>query len=71
MNAEKENLFRQLQDKELFVTYWGCKFGLHKWLKYGEPKEVKIDYFTNHIIQERRCGSCNIARSVIVRKVKS
>ena len=67
MSAEKENVFRTLRDEELYVTYWGCRFGIHKWLKYREPSKATEGYYSL-TVQERRCGSCNITDRRIISK---
>jgi len=67
MNADKENVFRTLREEELFVTFWGCRFGFHKWLKYREPTKVHDSYYMC-TVQERRCGSCNKADRIILEK---
>lgn len=61
MSASEENVFRTLREEELFVTFWGCGFGWHRWLKYREPIKTRDKYGYDIIVQERRCGSCNIA----------
>lgn len=67
MNAEKENTFRTLREEELLVTYWGCRWGIHKWTKYREPEKSREGLY-DVISQQRRCGSCNKAdRRVIIR----
>ena len=54
MSAEKENVFRTLREEELLVTFWGCRIGWHKWVKWG--KAYKESYY---YVQERHCDSCN------------
>lgn len=54
----KENIFRTLQEKELFVTFWGCRFGFHKWLKWREPEQVRSGASVESL-QLRCCGHCN------------
>ncbi len=39
MNADKENTFRMLREEELLVTYWGCRWGIHKCKKYRKPEK--------------------------------
>lgn len=67
MNADKENVFRALRDEELYVTFWGCRWGFHKWLKYQDPKQIKESYY-DLIVQDRHCGSCNIQNRRTIRK---
>ena len=67
MNADKENTFRALRDEELYVTFWGCRFGFHKWLKYRDPEHVKEGYY-DLIVQDRHCGGCNIHNRRIIRR---
>lgn len=67
MNADKENVFRTLRDEELYVTFWGCRFGFHKWLKYRDPQHVKESYY-DLIVQDRHCGSCNKFNRHIIRR---
>ena len=67
MSTEKENVFRTLRDEELFVTFWGCRIGFHKWLKYREP-EKRREGMWDFIVQERRCGSCNISERKVITK---
>jgi hypothetical protein len=67
MNADKENTFRMLRDEELFVTFWGCRFGLHKWLKYRDPEMVREGMY-GLIVQDRSCGSCNKHNRRVIRK---
>ena len=61
MNAAKENTFRALREEELLVTFWGCRFGIHKWTKYREPVARLGKWGSDITVQERRCSSCNIA----------
>lgn len=65
MSAEKENVFRTLREEELLVTFWGCRFGFHKWTKYREPEHIRESYY-EVVQQTRRCGSCNIADRKII-----
>lgn len=58
MSAEKENVFRTLREEELFVTFWGCRWGFHKWAKYREPEQEREGLYVV-VSQQRRCGSCN------------
>ena len=64
-SAEKENVFRTLRDEELFVTFWGCRWGFHKWLKYREPVRTRESLY-DVISQSRYCGSCNIVNRKII-----
>lgn len=61
MSAEKENVFRTLREEELLVTFWGCRFGMHKWTKYREPAAGRDKWGSSITVQERRCSSCNVA----------
>ena len=65
MNADKENTFRALRDEDLLVTFWGCRFGFHKWTKYREPDNIREGYY-DVVQQTRRCGSCNKADRRII-----
>jgi len=67
MSAEKENVFRTLREEELYVTYWGCRWGIHKWLKYQEPTKVRESFY-DVVQQTRRCGSCNKSERKIISK---
>ena len=67
MNAEKENTFRALREEELLVTSFWCRFGWHTWTKYREPKQVSERLY-QLIIQERRCGSCNVTSRKVLNK---
>lgn len=68
MSAEKENVFRTLREEELLVTFWGCKFGWHKWTKYREPERKQEGIWT-YIVQSRSCTSCNIYNRRVINKV--
>lgn len=67
MNADKENVFRTLRDEELYVTFWGCRWGIHKWLKYREPTRTREGLY-EIIAQDRSCGSCNVHNRRVIRK---
>jgi hypothetical protein len=67
MNAAKENTFRALRDEELLVTSFWCRFGWHTWTKYREPELVREGIY-KLTIQERRCGSCNVANRRVLNK---
>lgn len=67
MSADKENVFRTLREEELYVTFWGCRWGIHKWLKYRDPQHIKESYY-DLIVQDRCCGSCNRHDRRIIRK---
>jgi hypothetical protein len=54
MSAEKENVFRTLREEPLLASRVLCRFGWHKWLKWG--KSYKESYY---YVQERHCDSCN------------
>lgn len=68
MNADKENTFRALRDEDLLVTFWGCRWGIHKWTKYREPEHIKESYY-DVVQQQRRCGSCNKADRRVISRV--
>ena len=67
MNAAKENTFRALREEELLVTFWGCRFGIHKWTKYREPDIVREGRY-EYQRPERRCGFCNVANRKVLHK---
>ena len=67
MSAEKENVFRTLREEELLVTFWGCRISWHKWTKYREPEIIREGLY-KLTIQERRCGSCNVANRKVLHK---
>ena len=67
MNAAKENTFRALREEELLVTSFWCRFGWHTWTKYREPEIVRESIY-KRTIQERRCGSCNLANRIVLHK---
>jgi hypothetical protein len=69
MSAEKENVFRALREEELFVTFWGCRIGWHKWTKYREPGADTDGWGRYILVQERRCNSCNKAGRKIISRV--
>ena len=54
MSAEKENVFRTLREEPMLVTRVRCRFGWHKWVRWG--KAYKESYY---YVQERHCDSCN------------
>ena len=68
MSAEKENVFRTLREEELLVTFWGCRFGIHKWTKYREPEKEREGLYVV-VSQQRRCGSCNKFDRKIISRV--
>lgn len=68
MNADKENTFRMLRDEDLLVTFWGCRFGIHKWTKYREPEKAREGIYDVYR-QQRRCSSCNLAERRVITKV--
>lgn len=68
MDAEKENTFRSLREEELLVTYWGCRWGIHKWAKYREPEKEREGLYVV-VSQQRRCGYCNKFDRKIISKV--
>jgi len=68
MNATKENTFRTLRDEELLVTNFWCRFGWHKWTKYSDPEVIRERSIYKLTIQERRCGSCNLANRKVLHK---
>lgn len=67
MNADKENTFRALREEELFVNFWGCRWGLHRWTKYRDPEQIREGYY-DMIVQKRSCGCCNVADQRIIRR---
>jgi hypothetical protein len=68
MTAEKENTFRMLREEELLVTYWGCRWGIHKWTKYREPEYLREGLY-DVVSQQRRCSSCNKADRRVISRV--
>lgn len=65
MSPEKENTFRALKDEPLLVTSFFCRFGIHKWTKYGDPVgspglvyRVGMGYY-RVMYQRKACASCN------------
>ena len=54
MSAEKENVFRVLREEPLLASRVLCRFGWHKWQKWG--KAYKESYYH---AQDRHCDSCN------------
>ena len=54
MSAEKENVFRTLREEPMLVTRLRCRFGWHKWVRWGEAYKESYYY-----VQERHCDSCN------------
>ena len=59
MNAEKENTFRALQDDDLLVTSWLCRFGWHNWTQWSE---VYLPKNGVNNIQHSHCAHCNKMR---------
>jgi hypothetical protein len=67
MSPEKENTFRALKDEPLLMTSVFCRFGIHKWTKYGESYRTGLKYRPNAIpggyyavmLQHRSCANCN------------
>ena len=61
---EKENTARILGDKPELVTGFWCRFGMHRWTKWGKPYQPNKN--TDKYIQTRECAHCAEFR---VRKV--
>ena len=59
MNVDQENTFRALQDKDLIVTSWLCRWGFHKWTKWNNDQQYKDLYGAKFVIQRRHCVHCN------------
>lgn len=61
--SHPENTFRALKDLPPFVERWQCRIGLHRWLKWSDPKKSPSDlYFRQHTF----CADCNKAKIVKV-----
>ncbi len=67
MNIAQENTVRALREEVLFVTFWGCRFGIHRWLKYSDPVHIKEGYY-DFLVQKRACGCCNYADQRTIKK---
>jgi len=62
MNIAQENTARALKDQPLFATrQWWCRFGIHTWLKWGEPYKQRRGAY-DFIEQFRACGCCGQAQ---------
>lgn len=61
----KENTFRALKGEEMFVDSLRCRFGWHRWTKWGEIKRSKGGMFAE---QHRSCVDCG---QIAIRKVNS
>lgn len=61
---ETENTARILKDEPQLVTGFWCRFGIHKWTKWGKPYQPNKN--SDKYIQTRNCDHCNELR---VRKV--
>lgn len=59
----KDNTFRALQDKELFVERWQCTIGLHRWTKWTNAEKKTSDLYFR---QTRHCVDCNRAQAIRV-----
>lgn len=64
--AHPDNTFKALRGEETFVERWQCRFGWHRWGKWGKPQSVSY-YF----LQTRRCTDCGIHESKRVRGASS
>lgn len=59
MNVEHENTARRLKDEPLFATrQWLCRFGIHTWLHWNNPREAKRGLYV-YVEQFRKCGCCS------------
>lgn len=58
---EARNTFNAIAGRQTVVTSFWCRFGIHRWQKWSDCKEVnKPGYSTLHEhIQDRYCDSCN------------
>lgn len=61
----KENTFRALKGEEMFVDRWQCRFGWHRWGKWGEIKRSLGGMFSE---QHRSCVDCG---QIAIRNVNS
>lgn len=61
---EAENTFRILQEQKPLVTGFWCRFGIHKWTKWGNPYQPNKN--GDKYIQNKVCAHCNDYR---IRKV--
>lgn len=57
---EKQNTFNTLANKPLLGTSIWCRFGIHNWEKWGEPKTLGESYFEKKYHQQRFCANCHI-----------
>lgn len=53
---EQENTARILREEPTLVTGFWCRFGLHSWTKWDDPREEGLYH-----IQWRSCRHCNLA----------
>jgi hypothetical protein len=52
----KDNTFRALQDQELIVERWQCRWGWHRWLKWSNIEKKPSNLYA---YQQRYCADCN------------
>ncbi len=55
--SHPDNTLRALKDQPLFVERWQCKFGWHRWAKWGEIQKSPGGIFVK---QSRKCTDCGI-----------
>lgn len=65
--AEKENTFRKLNEQPLLATRWLCKFGWHRWTKYGELRKERRGVY-DCLVQYRGCDCCGKIQQNVVNK---
>ena len=64
MNAEKENTWRALQDQELLITSFLCRWGWHRWTRWSDPYIPKNGKYN---LQHATCVHCDKMR---IRRLK-